>query len=55
MENNGKNKNNEVRCECGRLCLVKTKDGYEFKCSRCKRIQILTYEELIVSYLTKQE
>ena len=46
---------NEVRCDCGRLYLVKTKDGYEFKCPRCKRIHLLKYEELIVTYLTKEE
>lgn len=55
MENKEKNKSNQVRCECGRLYLIKTKDGYEFKCPRCKRMQVLTYEELIVSYLTKHE
>ena len=52
-----KNKKNvdQIRCDCGRLCLVKTKDGYEFKCPRCKRIHLLRYEELIVNYLTKEE
>ena len=46
---------NQIRCDCGKLCLVKTGDGYEFKCPRCKRIHLLKYEELIVNYLTKEE
>jgi phage FluMu protein Com len=53
--NNQENKINQVRCDCGRLCLVKTNEGYEFKCPRCKRIHLLRYEELIVNYLTKEE
>ena len=56
MEKSQKEKRaNQIRCDCGRLCLVKTKDGYEFKCPRCKRIHLLRYEELIVNYLTKEE
>ena len=50
-----KKKINQMRCDCGKLYLVKTKDGYEFKCSRCKRIHLLEYERLIVDYLTKEE
>jgi phage FluMu protein Com len=49
------NKNNQIRCECGKLYLIKTKDGYEFKCPRCKRVHLLKYERLIVAYLTKEE
>jgi phage FluMu protein Com len=45
----------EVRCQCGKLYLIRTKDGYEFKCPRCKRFCLLSYEELIVNYLTKEE
>lgn len=45
----------QVRCECGKLYLVKTKDGYEFKCPRCKRIHLLEYKEVIVDYFTKEE
>jgi phage FluMu protein Com len=55
MENNENKRNNQLRCECGRLYLVKTKEGYEFKCPRCKRVQVLKYEDLIVDYLTKHE
>jgi len=51
----GKANNRQVRCDCGRLYLVKTKDGYEFKCPRCKRIHLIKYEDLIVDYLTKEE
>ncbi len=47
--------NNQIRCDCGKLYLVKTKLGYEFKCPRCKRICLLKYEQLIVDYLTKEE
>lgn len=46
---------NQIRCDCGKLCLIKTKDGYEFKCPRCKRIHLLKYERLIVDYLVKEE
>ena len=52
---NQKNKINQVRCDCGRLYLIKIKDGYEFKCPRCKRIHLLRYEDLIVDYLTKED
>ncbi|MCD4779528.1 MAG: hypothetical protein K8S27_03120 [Candidatus Omnitrophica bacterium] len=52
MEEEEKKENNQVRCDCGRLYLVKTKDGYEFKCPRCKKVHLLRYEELIVKYLT---
>lgn len=56
MENPQKKKKvNQMRCDCGKLCLVKARDGYEFKCPRCKRIHLLRYEELIVNYLTKEE
>ena len=50
---NQSKKSNQIRCDCGKLYLVKTKSGYEFKCSRCKRICLLEYERLIVDYLTK--
>jgi phage FluMu protein Com len=46
---------NQIRCECGKLFMVRTNKGYEFKCSRCKRVCLLTYEQLIVDYLTKEE
>ena len=47
--------NNQVRCDCGRLYLVKTKDGYEFKCPRCKKMHLIKFEELVVNYLTKED
>ena len=46
---------NQVRCDCGRLYLVKTKDGYEFKCPRCKRMHLIKFEEMVVNYLTKED
>ncbi len=48
-------KNDQIRCECGKLYLIRTRQGYEFKCPRCKRIYVLKYEQLIVDYLTKEE
>ena len=55
MEKKEKKKNNQdqMRCDCGKLYLVKTDDGYEFKCSRCKKIHLLKYEDIILEYLTK--
>ena len=52
---NQNKKSAQVRCHCGKLYLVKTKDGYEFKCPRCKRIYLLAYERLIADYLTKEK
>ena len=52
---NHNNKNNQIRCHCGKLCLVRTEKGYEFKCPRCKRIHLLEYERLIADYLTKEK
>jgi phage FluMu protein Com len=49
------NRDDQIRCECGKMYLIKTKEGYEFKCKRCKRICLLKYEQLIVDYLTKEE
>jgi phage FluMu protein Com len=46
---------NQIRCECRKLIMVRTNEGYEFKCPRCKRISVLKYEQLIVDYLTKDE
>lgn len=48
-------KTNQIRCHCGKLHLVRTRNGYELKCPRCKRIHLLKYEQLIVDYLTKEE
>lgn len=49
------NSGNQIRCECGKMYLIKTKEGYEFKCKRCKRICLLRYEQLIVDYLNREE
>jgi phage FluMu protein Com len=48
-------KEKQVRCDCGKLYLVRTNKGYEFKCPRCKRFHLLKYEQLIVDYFTKEE
>jgi phage FluMu protein Com len=53
--NEKKNKDNQLRCECGRLYLVITKDSFEFKCPRCKRVHVLKFEELKDHPLTKHE
>ena len=45
----------DFRCECGKLCFKKTDEGYEFKCSRCKRVCIIKYEDLIVDYLNSRK
>lgn len=46
-------KGDPVRCDCGKLYLVRTDAGYEFKCPRCKQIHLLKYEDIILEYLTK--
>lgn len=35
---------NELRCECGKLLVKVTKEGYEIKCSRCKRTHFLPFK-----------
>ena len=45
----------DVRCDCGKLYLIKTKEGYEFKCPRCKRIHLIKYKELLVDYLAENK
>lgn len=42
----------ERRCECGKLLLKKSTQGFEFKCNRCKRVHFLSYEQMIAQYLT---
>ncbi|MDD3345651.1 MAG: hypothetical protein PHO34_04410 [Candidatus Omnitrophica bacterium] len=39
----GRGKSGQLRCDCGRLCLVAGKYGYEFKCPRCKRMHFIPY------------
>lgn len=34
-------KEDQIRCECGRLQARLTKDGVEIKCERCKRVKIV--------------
>lgn len=41
---------NEIRCECGKLLLKKTHEGYELKCSRCKEVHLLTFEDIVKKY-----
>ena len=41
----------EVRCKCGKLHFIRTDKGYELKCSRCKRLFVISYEQLILDYL----
>lgn len=49
------NTENQIRCECGKLHLVKTDTGYEIKCSRCKRLFILSFERLMEDYQNREE
>lgn len=37
----------EVRSEGGRLLFIKTKQGYEIKCPRTKKICLISYKEMI--------
>ena len=41
----------EVRSEGGKLLFVKTKEGYEMKCPRTKKICLVKYEEMIADCL----
>ncbi|VAX35571.1 hypothetical protein MNBD_UNCLBAC01-661 [hydrothermal vent metagenome] len=52
---NLKKTDDQMRCACGKLYLVKTKEGYEFKCARCKNIHVLKYEDVILEYLTGEK
>lgn len=45
IEKNGE-KVVEVRSEGGKLLFVKTKQGYEMKCPRTKRICLISYKEM---------
>lgn len=42
-----KDQKKEVRCNCGKLCFIRTKTGFEFKCNRCKRLHVLRCEDLM--------
>ena len=37
----------EVRSDGGKLLFVKTKEGYEMKCPRTKKICLVKYEEMM--------
>ena len=41
----------EVRSDGGKLLFVKTKEGYEMKCPRTKKICLVKYEEMIADCL----
>lgn len=41
----------EVRSEGGKLLFIKTKEGYEMKCPRTKKICLVKYEEMIADCL----
>lgn len=45
VERNGE-KVVEVRSDAGKLLLIKTKQGYELKCPRTKRICLISYKEM---------
>jgi len=40
----------EERCDCGKLLLKKTKKGFELKCSRCKRIHLIPFDQIDEEY-----
>ena len=37
----------EVRSDGGKLLFIKTKEGYEMKCPRTKKICLVKYEEML--------
>lgn len=37
----------EVRSDGGRLLFIKTKQGYEIKCARTKKICLVKYEDML--------
>jgi hypothetical protein len=37
---------NERRCECGKLLARTTRDGLELKCSRCRRVVVIPWQEV---------
>gem|GEM_PF-4410158 len=47
MPENNKYSKNQIRCSCGKLYLIRTAQGYEFKCPRCKQVRLIRYEELM--------
>lgn len=46
VERNGENVI-EVRSDGGRLLFIKTKEGYEIKCPRTKKICLVKYEDML--------
>jgi glutaredoxin 2 len=45
----------EVRSEGGRLLFIKTKNGYEMKCPRTKKIYLVKYEDMLGDYFEAME
>ncbi len=39
-------KDNELRCDCGKLLFKKTSHGFEYKCNRCKRIHLIPFDTI---------
>ncbi len=52
---NSRMKTNEIRCGCGKLFFIKTPEGFEYKCPRCKKIHMISYEELLTEYHNKRK
>ncbi len=50
VERNGE-KIVQVRSDGGKLLFVKTKEGYEMKCPRTKKICLVKYEEMMADCL----
>jgi len=50
INRNGR-KDVEVRSDGGKLLYVKTKDGYEMKCPRTKKICVVGYDKMLFDCL----
>lgn len=38
--------NTDRRCECGKLLAKVTRTGLELKCSRCRRVVVIPWQEV---------
>jgi len=39
-------RSHDRRCDCGKLAARVTAEGVEIKCSRCKRVMVVSWEEV---------
>lgn len=43
-------KEEEQRCDCGKLMFKRTSHGFEFMCNRCKRVHLIPFDWFSVEY-----